>query len=167
MIRGLRHLLLVQAAVPVYRNPVNQRILFICTGNYYRSRFAEAVFNHHAKVEGIAWTAFSRGLAIHLAEGALSVFTSDALKARQIDLLHTAPGRVQLQENDLKEAARCIALDSREHLPMMQAQFPRWANKIKYWDVPDMPFRVSAEALPEIEARVSRLIHELSTSALP
>jgi protein-tyrosine phosphatase len=145
---------------------VNQRILFICTGNYYRSRFAEAVFNHQAKVAGIAWTAFSRGLAIHLAEGALSVFTSDALRVRKIDLLHTAPGRAQLQENDLMEAARCVALDSREHLPMMQAQFPLWADKIEYWDVPDLPYRTSVEALPEIEGRVLRLVRELSKSAL-
>ena len=43
-------------------------LLFICTGNYYRSRFAEAVFNHHAKQRGLPWRAFSRGLAIHPAD---------------------------------------------------------------------------------------------------
>lgn len=167
MVVGLRDLPLVQNAVRVYRTRVNQRILFICTGNFYRSRFAEAIFNHYAKIEGIGWTAFSRGLAIHLADGALSIFTSDALKARQIDLLHTAPGRVQLQENDLKAATRRVALDSREHLPMMQAQFPLWADKIEYWDVPDMPYWTSEEALPNIEAKVLGLIRELSKPKLP
>ena len=39
------------------------RVLFLCTGNYYRSRFAEELFNFFAKGEGIAWRAFSRGLA--------------------------------------------------------------------------------------------------------
>ena len=29
-------------------------LLFICTGNNYRSRFAEAVFNQHAKQRGQA-----------------------------------------------------------------------------------------------------------------
>ncbi len=24
-------------------------VLFVCTGNYYRSRFAEGLFNHHAR----------------------------------------------------------------------------------------------------------------------
>src|SRR5208283_754405 len=62
----------------------NQRVLFICTGNFYRSRFAEAIFNHYAEQRQIPWTAFSRGLAVHLAEGDLSSFTSEALKTRKI-----------------------------------------------------------------------------------
>ncbi|MBA4192619.1 MAG: low molecular weight phosphatase family protein, partial [Planctomycetaceae bacterium] len=39
-------------------------VLFLCTGNYYRSRHAEAVFNHHATAAGLNWRATSRGLAI-------------------------------------------------------------------------------------------------------
>lgn len=39
-------------------------ILFLCTGNYYRSRHAEAVFNHHAAAVGLGWRATSRGLAL-------------------------------------------------------------------------------------------------------
>ena len=39
------------------------RVLFLCTGNYYRSRYAEEVFNYITKVEGLAWRAFSRGVA--------------------------------------------------------------------------------------------------------
>ena len=42
------------------------RVLFVCTGNYYRSRFAEAVFNHLAAARGLPWRAVSRGLAVHL-----------------------------------------------------------------------------------------------------
>src|SRR6185312_8984112 len=37
------------------------RVLFLCTGNYYRSRYAEELFNHFAKIEGLDWRAFSRG----------------------------------------------------------------------------------------------------------
>src|SRR3954453_5315436 len=39
-------------------------VLFLCTGNYYRSRHAEAVFNHHAAAAGLRWRATSRGLAL-------------------------------------------------------------------------------------------------------
>ena len=38
-------------------------VLFLCTCNYYRSRFAEIVFNHKARKAGLDWQATSRGLA--------------------------------------------------------------------------------------------------------
>ncbi len=41
-----------------------QTVLFLCTGNYYRSRFAEHFFNHVAVREGLAWQADSRGLDV-------------------------------------------------------------------------------------------------------
>ena len=39
-------------------------ILFLCTGNYYRSRFAEVLFNSVAGKMGLPWQASSRGLAL-------------------------------------------------------------------------------------------------------
>ncbi|MBN2191381.1 MAG: hypothetical protein JW751_01075 [Polyangiaceae bacterium] len=39
------------------------QVLFLCTGNYYRSRFAEAVFSHGASQRAVGWRALSRGLA--------------------------------------------------------------------------------------------------------
>ena len=62
------------------------RVLFICTGNYYRSRFAEAVFNHRAGEWAPGWSAFSRGLAIDAApDDDLASEVSRALRARGID----------------------------------------------------------------------------------
>jgi protein-tyrosine phosphatase len=139
----------------------NQRVLFICTGNFYRSRFAEAIFNHHAEQRRIAWTAFSRGLAIHLAEGYLSSFAADALKARQIDLRHTGLSRVQLLETDLDNSTRRIALDRFEHFTMMVKLFPGWEDRIEYWEVPDLPYRSADEALPEIERKVIHLLDQV------
>jgi protein-tyrosine phosphatase len=142
---------------------VNHRILFICTGNFYRSRFAEAIFNYRAEQEQLPWAAFSRGLAIHFADGYLSSFAAEALLARQIDLRHTATQRVQLSEDDLLKADRRIAIDRTEHFPMMQDQFPAWADKIEYWDVPDIPYRSPKDALPEIERKVIQLLHEVAS----
>jgi protein-tyrosine phosphatase len=138
------------------------RVLFICTGNFYRSRFAEAVFNHYAEQRNVPWTAFSRGLAVHLAEGDLSTFTSDALEARRIELRHTGLSRRQLSESDLKKSNRRIALDRFEHFSMMVRQFPGWEDRIEYWEVPDLPYRNPEEALPEIERKVIRLLNEVS-----
>lgn len=39
-------------------------VLFLCTGNYYRSRFAEEFFNHWAEQYVLNWLARSRALAI-------------------------------------------------------------------------------------------------------
>jgi protein-tyrosine phosphatase len=39
-------------------------VLFLCTGNYYRSRFAEELFNHEAERASLPWIAQSRGLAL-------------------------------------------------------------------------------------------------------
>src|ERR1051325_9746470 len=39
-------------------------ILFLCTGNYYRSRFAEVLFNSVAGKMGLPWKAVSKGLAL-------------------------------------------------------------------------------------------------------
>ncbi|HEX2101100.1 MAG TPA: low molecular weight phosphatase family protein, partial [Candidatus Synoicihabitans sp.] len=99
-------------------------VLFICTGNYYRSRFAEAVFNHHALQRGLPWQAFSRGVAIHLAPPGLSPHTVAALQERGVPLERTAPERAQLQERDLQRATRAIALKEAEHRPYLRQQFP-------------------------------------------
>jgi protein-tyrosine phosphatase len=140
----------------------NQRVLFICTGNFYRSRFAEAIFNHNAEQRQIPWTAFSRGLAVHLAEGHLSPLTTDALESRKIELRHTGLSRMQLSETDLESSHRRVALDRFEHFNMMVTQFPGWEDRIDYWEVPDLPYRAAEEALPEIERRVIRLLEEVS-----
>jgi protein-tyrosine phosphatase len=141
---------------------VTKRVLFICTANFYRSRFAEAIFNHLAEKQGLSWRAFSRGLAIYWAEGYLSPYTARALEARKIELRHTGPARAQLSAHDLGNSQRQIALDGNEHYPMMREQFPGWADRIEYWHVVDLPVCPSELALPEIEDKVHALVTELS-----
>ena len=54
------------------------KLLFLCTGNYYRSRFAEMYFRHLAVQHGLNWTVDSRGLRISLGNvGPLSCFTQE------------------------------------------------------------------------------------------
>jgi protein-tyrosine phosphatase len=140
---------------------VMNRVLFICTGNFYRSRFAEAVFNHSAGKLNLRWSAFSRGLAIHWAEGYLSPFALDALRARRIDLAYTGKARTQLTVHDLESSAIQIALCREEHYPMMKDQFPAWAEKISYWTIPDVEFTPTEIALPEVERNVKSLLNKL------
>ena len=137
-----------------------KRVLFICTGNFYRSRFAEAVFNHLAEERGMHWWAFSRGLAIPWAEGYISGHTREALAQRKIALRHTGAGRVQLSEADLQSADLIIALKDEEHRPMLTQLFPMWPSKVVFWDVSDLPHSPEA-ALPAIEVEVRKLVDEL------
>ena len=138
-------------------------LIFICTGNYYRSRFAEAVFNHHAAEHRLNWRAFSRGLAIHLApDDGLSVHTRNALAARGIPIHCTAPDKAPVTESDLRCAARRIALKEAEHRPYIRSLFPEWEEKVEYWHVHDLDVAQAEEALPEIEAKVIALVHQLA-----
>ena len=41
-----------------------KQVLFLCTGNYYRSRFAEIFFNHLASQTSLPWHADSSGLYV-------------------------------------------------------------------------------------------------------
>jgi protein-tyrosine-phosphatase len=140
---------------------VTKKVLFICTGNFYRSRFAEAVFNFQADQRKLPWQAYSRGLAIHWADGFLSPFTAAALSERQIPISYTGLGRIQLTEKDLEFADLRIALDRAEHLPMMEQQFPSWTRRIQYWEVPDLPTVLPEVALPSIEGQVLHLLDHL------
>jgi len=141
---------------------VAKTVLFICTGNFYRSRFAEAVFNYHASKEGLPWRAISRGLAIHWATGPLSPFTAGALAVRRIPLHHTGPDRMQLTEDDLKSADLRVVMDRSEHFAMMVEHFPLWTAQVEYWDVPDLPINQPEVALPAIEGKVLELLERLS-----
>jgi protein-tyrosine phosphatase len=145
-----------------YPNQVTKTVLFICTGNFYRSRFAEAVFNYHASSLSLPWRAISRGLAIHWATGQLSPFTAGALAVRRIPLHHTGRDRTQLTEDDLKSADLRILMDRAEHFAMMKEQFPDWTAHAEYWDVPDLPINQPEVALPAIEGKVLELLDRLS-----
>jgi protein-tyrosine phosphatase len=141
-----------------------RQVLFICSGNYYRSRFAEAVFNHAAGKRDAPWRAFSRGLATHLVYGAgdLSIHTRFALLARGIGLHHTGPAPVQLAREDLERAARVIALKEEEHRPLMRELFPDWENRIEYWGVHDLDAGEPDQIVPDLERLALRLLDEVA-----
>src|ERR1700684_2295954 len=56
-------------------------VLFLCTGNYYRSRFAEILFNSVAGKMGLPWRASSRGLALERGLNNIGPMALAAVKA--------------------------------------------------------------------------------------
>ena len=140
-----------------------KRVLFICTGNFYRSRYAEAYFNYLVSKRGVKeWEAFSRGLATELAQGLISTHTVVRLEKNKIPLVHCSEKPVQLAEEDLHSAQEIIALKREEHLPMMQNLFSDWALRINYWDVHDLDYAPPEVALPQIEVLVTSLLDKLT-----
>src|SRR5436190_22110229 len=101
-------------------------VLFICTGNYYRSRIAEILFNHVAQRDSVPVNAFSRGFRLNPAKnkGELSPHAISYLSLLDISPGKTIPQVLHL--SDLSRASKIIVLDEKEHRPMMKIAFPEW-----------------------------------------
>ena len=133
------------------------KLLFVCTGNYYRSRFAEYYIRHRAHESGLDWSVDSRGLGLTNSNvGPLSRYTIAECDRLGINY---QPCRfpLALTASDLEQADRTIALKEAEHRPMMQRLFPVWENRIEYWQVHDIDCETPEEALPYLR----RLLDEL------
>jgi protein-tyrosine phosphatase len=134
------------------------KILFICTGNYFRSRFAEAWFNHRAGEAGLDWRAFSRGFYPHMAPPGISPHTARAVEELGIATEHVAPDKVKLSETDLLEAALVIAMKESEHRPYFERHYPEWTDEIQYWEAHDIDVQPPVQGLVAIRLQVDRLI---------
>jgi len=136
-------------------------VLFLCTGNYYRSRIAEVLFNSVAVKVGLSWKASSRGLALergvnNVGPMAVSAITAlEALGVRAPDAVARFP--VQVTINDFEGADRIIALKHAEHLPLLQERFPAWVEKVEFWHVDDAP-KVLGLIEREVMGLVARIL---------
>jgi len=141
-------------------------ILFLCTGNYYRSRYAEIFFNHFAAKKQLNWFADSRGLEANAGRnvGPISIFALKRLTHQGILLNEPIRFPMQLEEKDLQEAGLIIAVHRVEHEPMMKKYFPAWAEKIIYWDVADLDITDSENALSAIEQKIHEIVEKVRSN---
>jgi protein-tyrosine phosphatase len=144
---------------------MTHKLLFLCTGNYYRSRFAELLFNALATAGRLNWQAFSRGLALEKGinnVGPISQTAVEVLKERGIEIDVPPRYPLQVQEHDLRAAALIVALKEVEHRPYLHARYPTWVDKVEYWHIHDMEPSPTYNPLQEIEREVQHLIRRLS-----
>mgnify|MGYP003110121160 CR=1 FL=1 len=141
------------------------KILFICTANYYRSRFAEAVFNHLAHRKELDWTAFSRGRIPEEAPPGLSPHAANGLRLVGVDPQFFPKDKTPLQEEDFEEADRVIALKKDEHEPMLRDRFPNYVNQVTFWDVSDIPHVSPPQAMLQIKGNIETLLSELEAES--
>ena len=148
---------------------MSHKLLFICTGNYYRSRFAEMLFNAVASGSDLGWQAESRGIATQFAHGLgpISVHVINALAARGIEVNGQSRHPIQLQEGDLAAANLIIAMKEAEHRAYLEDSFPSWSDKVEYWNVHDVDVTPVNETLPQIERQLQLLTQRLSEGKRP
>ena len=143
-----------------------RKLLFLCTGNYYRSRFAEIVFNKLAPESSLNWTAFSRAVAIergaHCNIGPISPHTREACRARGIAIDEPIPFPSQACEADFAAADRVIALKEAEHRAYIEQRFAAMADRVEYWHVDDLDRATPQEACEQIERQVRKLVSDLA-----
>lgn len=136
-------------------------LLFVCTGNYYRSRFAELYFN--ACVPGeLGWLAESRGFEPSpLNPGPIARSTLAQLD--RLGIGYEAPRQpLRLSVADMEAATRIIMLDEDEHVAYVRRLFPEWHGRVEYWRVADLHAMTTLEALTAIQHAVDELIAELA-----
>ena len=140
-----------------------QTVLFLCTGNYYRSRFAEIFFNWQAKRHGLSWKAESRGLALDgTTYGPISRYTVASLKEKGIAHDDDPRFPIQVSEKDLTAADYIVAVKEAEHRPIVAAKFPAWSERIEYWHVHDLDCATPDEAIPHLEKELNELLTRLA-----
>jgi len=138
----------VSSASPV---PPKKRVLFICSGNYYRSRLAEILFNHAAATAGLAWEAGSRGLLKARELKGMSEHTAAYLKDAKLAHLAAEPrDPIPIDVEDLTDFDLIVAMCREEHQPMIEQKFLSLAKalhkvgRIRFWNVYDIPARPHA-----------------------
>ena len=148
-----------------YNSGMKKKVIFVCSANYYRSRYAEYYFNWLAGQEQLEWKADSRGLMVGFWGniGPISHHAVDALKRRGIPLEEQPREPQALTLADLAEADLVVAVKEAEHRAMMTDQFPLWKDRIEYWHVDDLDCAEAQEALPHLEKQVHALVERLRT----
>ena len=133
-------------------------VLFLCTGNYYRSRFAEILFNERARERHLDWNAASRGLHLHTDNvGPISRHAVGALLQRGIKLSRKIRFPLPVTPADLQSANLIVALKETEHRPLLCKGFPDWSPKVEFWHVDDLDVATPAESMPVLEAAILRV----------
>lgn len=139
-----------------------QTLLVLCTGNYYRSRYAEILFNHLAREQSLAWQAVSRGLAPDpFNPGPMSRSTIGRLREKGIapDSYMRLP--LAVTAADFEAAQHIVAVKEREHRAMIERDFPTWTARVEFWHVDDLDCVGPEIALPHLDREVVALMERL------
>lgn len=142
---------------------MKKNTLFLCTGNYYRSKFSEIYFNYIAQKKNINWYAFSRGFFLggQGNAGWIAPVAIDKLNELTVPIPKEFSS-VLVNKDDFERAKMVIALSEKEHRPFMKHSFPEWENKIIYWNIFDQHDTPPKIALEELKNKIDNLLKYLN-----
>ena len=121
-----------------------KKYLFICTKNFYRSRFAESYFNYLSNRYEVDAMSKSAGLKIHLAdekaskEGEISLIAKNKLDSMGISSEFYSKKREKLTEKMLENSDYIIVMDEDEHFSMFLEHFPKYIKKVIFYRAKDI-----------------------------
>lgn len=142
--------------------PAGKQVLFVCTGNYYRSRFAEALFNQKAREAHLDWKAVSRGLRLVSSQHGISSLARRELTKRGVPSKLCEGTPKALAKEDLEKSGYIVLLDEVEHRPMLEKQFPtRDDRKIHYWHIGDTGKTNPSNACQAMSQKIEELLRTL------
>lgn len=143
---------------------MSKRILFVCTGNYYRSRFAEILFNDLSKKQNLQYQAFSKGLRLSRNnKGPISKHCIAYFGKHYPELVIHLRMPIPFDQSDFSFYDTIIFMDQTEHRPMFESRFPAEKDKVEYWDIVDDYIKDPIDVLPILEKKVIDLVDELKS----
>ncbi len=140
-------------------------LLFVCTGNYYRSRTAEEYFNYLASQHKLDWKADSRGLREDMSKssnvGPMSPYAIEYLEHLKVPIVKREVMPKSLLAEEADNYHLIICMDEKEHVPMIDERFPQLKEVVTYWQVRDVQFESPVTALELLRKKVESLVREL------
>jgi len=143
------------------------KVLFLCTGNYYRSRLAEEFLRARARVKGIDLSTDSAALGIVPNPINVGPMRREAIDYLEQNGIHSASVMRfprKCTAGDLDSSEIVIGLNKPEHQWMVEEQFPGLAVQVRYWNVPDMEEDPGLIGPGLIRANVDSLLEEIAAS---
>jgi protein-tyrosine phosphatase len=137
-----------------------KQVLFICTGNYYRSRFAEALFNQKVGEAHLDWHAISRGLNLVPWQLGISKYAQQELTKRGVTKALMTGGPKRLTKQDVMKSDRIIVMDEAEHRSLFERNYS--VANVQYWHIPDVGKLKAPQACALMSDNIEQLISELT-----
>jgi protein-tyrosine phosphatase len=115
----------------------------------------------------LSWRANSRALAIERGSGNVGPISPHAIGALgQLGIQAASPKHppTPCMAADLSAADLIIALEEKEHRPLLVERFPAWEKAVRYWHVRDIEFEAPIKALAMAAGSVDELLAELCSA---